>query len=264
MSKRKKIKYALLYRFVQFLIAVSNALPRIIWLKFCGLLGRIAYAFSAKTRRRVIRHLTIAFGGEKTEREIKVLSKRVFEMLGKNTGEMLRASRIEKLVDIEKFLVTSGIENFVDAHAKGKGVVFLSCHVGAFDLQVANMALRGFSSYVIGTRLKDQRLNDLLWKYRKKYGAIPIERGAETFRLLKVLKSGGTVALLIDQDTKVKSRFVNFFGKPAATPVGATLLAMKTGAAVVLGFIYLGKDWKQHMQILPEISMQLSGMRKLM
>lgn len=259
MSKRKKLKYTLLYRFVQSLIAISNAVPRKIWLRFCGLLGRIAYIFSPKTRQQVIRHLTIAFGEEKSEKEIKILSGKVFEMLGKNTGEMLRATRVEKLEEIEKFLITSGVENFELAIAKGKGVIFLSCHVGAFDLQVANMALRGFDSHVIGTRLKDQRLNDLLWKYRKKYGAIPIERGSETFRLLKVLKSGGTVALLIDQDTKVKSRFVNFFGKPAATPVGATILAMKTGAAVVLGYIYLGKDWKQHMHILPEIPIHLSG-----
>src|SRR5690606_9496956 len=68
----------------------------------------------------------------------------------------------------------------------------------------------------------------------------------------------GSVALLIDQDTKVKSRFVNFFGKPAATPVGATVLAMKTGAAIVSTYVYLGDDWKQHMYILPEIPITLT------
>ena len=91
------------------------------------------------------------------------------------------------------------------------------------------------------------------------HGAIAIERGRETFRLIKVLKSGGSVALLIDQDTKVKSSFVNFFGKPAATPVGATVLAMKTGAAIIPTYVYLGKDWKQHMHILPEIPMLNTG-----
>lgn len=77
--------------------------------------------------------------------------------------------------------------------------------------------------------------------------------------MIKVLKSGGSVALLIDQDTKVKSRFVNFFGKPAATPVGATILAMKTGAAIVPTYVYLGDDWQQHMHILPEIPMSHTG-----
>jgi len=256
---RRKIRYSLVYRLVQFLIFLSNAMPRQTWLKFCGLLGRIAYAFAAKTRKLVTQHLTIAFGKEMNKTEIMKLSRRVFEMLGKNTGEMLRATRVKTLDDLEKFLVTEGLENYERATKNGKGVIFLTCHLGAFDLQVSNMALRGLNPNIIGTPLKDERLNELLWNYRNMHGAIAIERGRETFRLLKVLKSGGSVALLIDQDTKVKSRFVSFFGKPAATPVGATVLAMKTGASVVPTYVYLGNDWKQHMRILPEIPMRLTG-----
>ena len=146
-----------------------------------------------------------------------------------------------------------------EANAKGKGVIFLTCHVGAFDLQVSTMALKGLNPNIIGTPLKDERLNELLWEYRNKYGAVAIERGKETFRLIKVLKSGGSVALLIDQDTRVKSTFVDFFGIPASTPVGVTVLALKTGAAVVPTYIHLGKDWKQHMVILPEVQLTVTG-----
>lgn len=262
MSKRKKIKrkvrYGAVYRVVRFLILMSNRIPRITWLKFCGFLGRIAYYFSSKTRRLIRRHLAIAFP-EKNELEIRKLSHRVFEYFGKNGGEMLRATRVRTLEDLQRFLVTHGLENYEQAIKKGKGVIFLTCHLGAFDLQVSNMALRGLNPNIIGTPLKDERLNELLWEYRNMHGAIAIERGKETFRLIKVLKSGGSVALLIDQDTKVKSRFVNFFGKPAATPVGATVLAMKTGAAIVPTYVYLGDDWKQHMHILPEIPITLTG-----
>ena len=60
------------------------------------------------------------------------------------------------------------------------------------------------------------------------------------------------------QDTKVQSPF-ELFGKPASTPVGATVLAMKTGAAFVPTYVYLGEDWKQHMHILPEIPMTITG-----
>lgn len=263
MSKRKKIRrkirYSLVYRFVQFFIFLSNILPRVAWLKFSGVLGRIAYMFAGKTRKLVVAHLKYAYGNEKSDQELRSLGWKVFELLGKNTGEMLRATRVKDLAGLEEFLTTSGLENYEKAIKKGKGVIFLTCHLGAFDLQVSNMALRGLNPNIIGTPLKDERLNELLWDYRNKYGAIAIERGKETFRLIKVLKSGGSVALLIDQDTKVKSRFVNFFGKPAATPVGATVLAMKTGAAVVPTYIYLGSDWKQQMYILPEVPMRRSG-----
>ncbi|HEY3404206.1 MAG TPA: lysophospholipid acyltransferase family protein [Ohtaekwangia sp.] len=256
---KRKIRYAIVYRCVQFLIFLSTLIPRIAWLKFCGFLGRVAYRFAHNTRNRTLRHLAMAFP-EKTPAQVTALAKKVFEYLGKNSGEMLRASAtIDDLNDLGKVLTVHGYENFEKANAKGKGVIFLTCHLGAFDLQITVMALRGLNPNIIGTPLKNAKLNDLLWNYRNKHGAIAIERGRETFRMIKILKSAGSVALLIDQDTKVKTRFVNFFGMPAATPVGATVLAMKTGASIVPTYIYLGNDWKQHMHIMREVPMRLTG-----
>ncbi len=262
MAKRplvKRVKYALIYYFVRFLIFVSNIIPRRAWLWFCGVLGRIAYAFATQTREQVIFHLGLAYSKELSMRDILALSKETFKMLGKNAGDVLRARSVKSLKDLDKFLITHGIENFEAATAKGKGVIFLTCHLGAFDLQITNMALRGLKPNIIGTPLKDERLNDLLFNYRNAYGAVAVERGKETLRLIKALKSAGSIAILIDQDTKVKSRFVDFFGMKAATPVGATILAMKTGAAVVPTYIYMGEDHLQHMHILPEIPLVISG-----
>ena len=194
-----------------------------------------------------------------SSREIVALSKKVFVMLGKNAGDVLRSSRISTLDELNEFLVTEGMENFEKATAKGKGVIFLTCHLGAFDLQITNMALRGLKPNIIGTALQDERLNELLWRYRNAYGAIAIERGKETLRLFKALKLGSSIAILIDQDTRVKSRFVDFFGMPASTPVGASILAMKTGAAVVPTYVYLGDDNMQHMVVLPEIDLVTTG-----
>jgi len=222
-------------------------------------LGRVAYSFATETRELTTLHLGLAYSKEKPLKEILALSKETFKMLGKNAGDVLRARNVKTLEDLDKFLVTHGIENFEQATAKGKGVIFLTCHLGAFDLQITNMALRGLKPNIIGTPLKDERLNNLLFNYRNAYGAVAVERGKETLRLIKALKTAGSVAILIDQDTRVKSRFVDFFGMKAATPVGATILAMKTGAAVVPTYIYLGDDNKQHMHILPEVPLVLTG-----
>jgi len=256
---KKRIKYSALYFFIKFLIFFSNLLPRKVWLSFCGWLGKIAYTVSPKPRARTINHLDLAFGQSKSTREIVALSKEVFVMLGKNAGDILRSLKVKTLADLNKFLVTHGLENYERAFAKGKGVMFLTSHLGAFDLQITNMALRGLNPNIVGTALKDDRLNELLWEYRNAYGAIAIERGKESVRLFKALKSGGSIAILIDQDTKVKSRFVDFFGMKASTPIGATILALRTGAAVVPTYIYLDKDGKQHMHILPEIPLVVTG-----
>ena len=255
---RRTVKYAFVYWFIRLLIWLSNAIPRKMWLSLCGFLGTVAYTFSRRSRRLTVKHLQVAFPN-KTSAEVNRLSRRVFTMLGKNAGDILRSTSIRSLDQLERILITKGLENYERAHAKGKGVIFLTCHLGAFDLQVTNMAMRGLNPNIIGTPLKNRRLNDLLWQYRNAHGAIAIARGRETFKLIKTLKSGGSVALLIDQDTKVQTVFVDFFGKPAATPVGATVLAMKTGAAVVPTYIYLGEDGMQHMHILPEVPMQMTG-----
>jgi KDO2-lipid IV(A) lauroyltransferase len=180
-------------------------------------------------------------------------------MLGKNGGDILRSTRIKNLEQLNKNLVTHGFEHVEKANAKGNGVILLTGHIGAFELQVTNMAMRGLNPNIIGTPLKDERLNKLLWNLRNSHGAVAIARGKETFRMIKVLKSEGSVALLIDQDTKVKTAFVDFFGMPAATPVGATMMAMKTGAAVVPTYIHLEDDGMQHMHIFPEMEMRRSG-----
>jgi KDO2-lipid IV(A) lauroyltransferase len=255
------LRYTGVYWLVRFMIWISNVISRKVWLRICGGLGLLAYYLAGETRKLTVKHLTMAFP-EKGKNEIKRLAKSTFKMLGKNAGEVIRTSSINNLADLEKILVTTGFENFEKANKKGKGVIFVTCHLGAFDLQVTNMALRGLNPNIIGTPLKDPRLNDLLWNYRNAHGAIAIERGKETFRMIKVLKSGGSVALLIDQDTRVKTVFANFFGIPAATPVGATILAIKTGAAIVPTYIYLGSDNLQHMHILPEMPMHITGIEE--
>ena len=65
--------------------------------------------------------------------------------------------------------------------------------------------------------------------------------------------------MLIDQDTNVKSRFVDFFGMPAATPVGATILALKTDAAVIPITIKLGEDNLQHITARSPMPLQRTG-----
>lgn len=254
----KKIKYFFLYWWIRSMLTISNFFPRTWWLTFCGSLGRAAFLLFPKFKNITIHHLKLAYRQEKSAKEIYDLAKQVFIMVGKNAGDTFRSIKVKSLANLEEFLVTTGIENFDTANAKNKGVIFLTCHMGAFDMQITNMALRGLKPNIIGTPLKDPRLNELLVNYRSAFGAIAIERGKETFRLIKVLKSGGAVAILIDQDTNVKGVFVDFFGMKAFTPIGAAVLAMKTGAAVIPAMIHLGPDNKQHMEIFPELPVTIT------
>ena len=252
---RRKIRYPLVYALILSMIYVARIFPRKMWLSLCGFLGGIAYYLASKTRKLTVKHLTMAYGSEKSAEEIKVLSKNIFKMLGKNAGDVIRAFHIHKKEDFDRIRILNGVEHAHRAHEKGKGIVFISAHYGAFEFIATELYLQGFNPLVIGTPMKDERLTKLLWKQRSKLGSIVIERGKENMRLIKTLKSGGTFGILIDQDTRVKSVFADFFGIPCATPVGGTLLAMKTGAAVVPIFIHLREDGFQEVNIYPEVEL---------
>jgi len=256
---RKRIKYFFLFIFVKTLIGVTNFIPRVWVVKFCGFLGRVGYRLVDAEREKAIKNLSVVYGEEKSPAEIERMAKKVFENIGKNAGDIFRGFPIDSMERLKKFTTIEGEQHLEKAAAKGKGVITLTVHLGAFEFVGAYLGLAGYNPLVIGTPLKDERLNDLLWQSRTLKGAIAIERGKETVKVIRGLKSGGTVIILIDQDTKVKSIFIDFMGKPAATPIGGTLLALKTGAAVVPLYITLQENYRQHITILPEVQLMTTG-----
>jgi KDO2-lipid IV(A) lauroyltransferase len=256
---RRKVRYNLIYALLRVMIFISGLMSRAAWLKFCGALGRLSSFFTANSHKRVVEHLTMVYGKEKSPEEIKRLSKKVFKMLGMNAGDIIRSVNISGQEDFEKFRIINGIEHAEAAYKKGKGVIFLTAHIGPFEYIATQLAFMGYKPLIVGTKLKDERLNDLLASQRNKFGATLVERGKDTVKLVKNLKSGGTMIILIDQDTKVKSRFINFLGYPCATPIGATLMALKTGAAVVPMFLHQRADYKIEINCYPEIEMTITG-----
>jgi len=256
---RKKIRYSIILGLVRFTIFISKFFPRKVWLALFGYLGRIGYYFASHSRKLTIKHLTIAFGNEKSPQELKSLSREVFVMLAKNASDVIRTFNTTDIESFKKLRVVHGAEFAEQAYARGKGVIFLTAHCGAFELAATEMAIRGYKPLIIGTPLKDSRLSEIVWRQRSKLGAVAIERGKESIRLLKTLKSGGTIGILIDQDTRVKSVFVDFFGKPCATPIGATLLALKTGAPIVPIFFHLREDGIQEANFYPEVELIRTG-----
>jgi len=256
---RRKVRYNFLYVTIRAMIFLSRLVPRKLWLKFFGCLGSLAYYVAKESRKLTHQHLTMVYGNEKSSLEIKQLTKDVFRKMGMNGADLIRGFNITQQSVYEKIVISKGIEYAEAARAKGKGVMFLTAHIGAFEFLGIELALRGYKPLIVGTPLKDKRLNDLLWANRIKLGATAVERGKDMLKVIKNLKSGGSMIILIDQDTKVKSRFINFFGIPCATPIGASIIAMKTGAAVVPVMIHLRDDLMQEWNYYPEVPLVNTG-----
>ncbi len=232
--KLKKLKYLLFYNFIKILLRLVKLLPRKMMLRVGGFMEKTAYWCMPKTRALTIQNLNIAHKDELSKQEILRISKEVFVNLGKNAIDTFRAYYTRSADEMEQIIVTEGREHFDHALSKGKGVIALACHLGAFELIADIMTLYGYKTNIVGATLRNQKLNKLLVGYRTGKGANYYQIGEKTLSLIKALKHGEVLAVLIDQDKrKVKGTFVEFYGKPAYTPIGAAVLALKTGATVI-------------------------------
>jgi KDO2-lipid IV(A) lauroyltransferase len=258
-SKAKRIqryiRYSILYYCAIVLIWLFQRLPRgfLIWLT--GALGYLAYYLAAPVRRRSMAHLKIAFRETKSEAELKSICRGMFVYMGKNTVDVARSFRMETGAEVAKAFTIIGKEHLDAAFAKGKGVLVLTGHIGAFDL-VGTFTALNYPTMIIGTKLKDPRLDSIINKHRSKNGCEYVYKGENTIRLMKGLRQGKLLDILIDHDTKVKSRMIPFLGTPAATAIGGTMLAMRAKASVVPVFAQLNEKDEQVITCLPEIEFQ--------
>jgi KDO2-lipid IV(A) lauroyltransferase len=233
----KRLKRFLRYLLVRAALALVHPMPlgvaRWLGVRF----GTLAFWVARGERRKALKSLAQAFP-EKTEAERLVLARACFRHLG---AAMFEVGCTAALARELKPLVAWPQEDrrvLEAALARGKGVVFVSGHVGNWELLARRVASEGFPCQSIAKETSDPRLTALVERFRARGGVRSIWRGQEgaARHMLRTLKNGEILGLLIDQDTKVQSFFVPFFGELAATPRAAADLAIRTGAAVVVGF----------------------------
>jgi KDO2-lipid IV(A) lauroyltransferase len=259
---KKRVKNWFLYRFITSIIFVLNFLPRKSSISLGQFLGKLAYLIIADARKRTLNNLKIAFGREKDQRELRRLALNVFENVGKNVVDAVCLKNM-KWEKIEKITEIDGLKYFDEAYKMGKGVIALTGHIGNFELLAAYFSLKGYKVSVIGRELYDPRLDVLLVKGRKSVGLENIPSSASVKQIIKALRSGRALGVLADQDSsRVRGVFVNFFERPARTPVGPALLAYKTQSPIVPMAIIREKDDKYRILVKKPIELAFSGYKE--
>ncbi|WP_394820857.1 lysophospholipid acyltransferase family protein [Pendulispora albinea] len=131
-----------------------------------------------------------------------------------------------------------------EAQREGRGVLFVSAHLGPWERVAATLVDHGFALTTVARESYDPRLTALYDRLRGGVGVRSIYRGAAgaPFRMLRTLRAGGVLGMPMDLRARVPSIAVPFLGIPAATPVGPARMACRTGAAVVIGTAARGAD----------------------
>jgi KDO2-lipid IV(A) lauroyltransferase len=158
-------------------------------------------------------------------------------------AEVLKFRQIDSH-NIDRFVTLEGEVKLKKAFSLKKGIVFVTAHFGNWELMGATLAIKGYPTNVIAAPLYDSRLDQIMNRYRLIHGVETITRGEGrgARKILAALKNNQILGLLIDQDIDADGVFVDFFHQKAFTPSGAASLALKSGAAVILGFIHREAD----------------------
>lgn len=252
---REWMEYAAAWTGLKILGFLPRNVARFVGASFAA----VAYAVRTPLRRTAMFNLKLAFP-DWTDAERKQVVRRMVQQIGWMTAEFARFPRYVH-GDIKQVVVVGGVENFESARAKGNGVLFLTGHMSAWELAPFAHALYGHPLHFLVRAIKNQRVDALINRYRCLSGNQPIEKNKSARMVLKVLGDGGTVGILSDHNTSQEEGvFLDFFGVPASSTSGLARIALRTGAAVVPGFLSWDYQRKIYcLQFQPSIELVRTG-----
>jgi KDO2-lipid IV(A) lauroyltransferase len=214
-------------------------LPLPLALRLGALGGRLAFALARRQRGLALAHLALAFPAL-PETERRAIARTCFMNLGRMALELTQVRKIDRQMDRYVRWPQEDIEALRRTVKPGEGGLFITGHIGNWELLARRIVSEGFDHLVVGRTPGDAGLASLLGRFRAAGGVQTVDRSALSARreILVALRRGALVGILIDQDTRVQGLFVPFFGRVAHTPRAAEDLARRLGIPVIVGFIH--------------------------
>ncbi len=258
---RRKITYSTLYFLAILVEKIAVFLPESLVFFVCETISFSYYILVKKERKKVVLHLTQAFSDEYSEKEIKELAKKVFINLGRNIAELFLMKTFDKAKLTER-LSCEGHEIIDENLKKGKGILVLGGHVGNWELASPYFCHFSVGGGAVVKKLKDKAFEKLVNRMRTHEKCKVIDR-SNPKEILKMLKDNKLIGLLADQDIKnVDGVFVDFFGRPAYTPVGPVKIARASGCALVPGFLVRDPQNKYRHKIIIHPAIEIDRKNK--
>jgi Kdo2-lipid IVA lauroyltransferase/acyltransferase len=229
------MRYRLEYAPVWLLANLIRWLPRPLARGLCISVGLLIYVLHGHLRKVGMRNLDLAFPA-KSRQEKKEILRMLFIGLGRQLAEFCLFPRYTPK-NVARVAVYEGFENFASAHARGKGVVFLTAHIGGWEVSSFAHSLYGHPMNIVVRPLDNPYVDRMVARYRTMHGNKTFSKQEYARGLIKALKKEEVVGILMDTNmTPPQGAFVDFFGVPACTATGVARVALHTDAAVVPAF----------------------------
>lgn len=253
------MREALEFAFCWTLLKTMGTLPRGLARRVGAGVGALAWHLVPRLRRTGMRNLELAFP-EKTVAEREEILRNLYRSLGWQLAEFCHMPQYtpENAAGLMRY---EGLEHYLAARAKGSGVLIVTAHLGAWELSSFWHSLMGYPMTMVIRRLDNPRVDRLVNGIRCLHGNRVVHKDDFARGLLFAMKRGDTVGILMDTNmTPPQGVFVPFFGAEACTASGLARVALRTGAAVLPGFMV----WEAHEQryvlhFEPEIGLVRTG-----
>jgi len=208
---------------VPFALARQIALP---W-------GAFAYATWKRPREAALRNYARVLGRSIDDPLVKRAARNCFGHFALYIAEMLQVQGWDTRTVLERLEIEDE-EHFEEAEALGKGIIFVSAHMGSAEVAAALAVLRGYRITAVTEHLRPRFVMDWAVACRAAMGIrlLPVERAG--ISLLRALRRKEMVAFVIDAGVERGGGMpVTFFGSETAFPDGPARLARLSGAPIV-------------------------------
>ena len=221
-------------------VAILGNLPRKLSRALGSGISSVAFHGLGRLRKVGLRNLQLAFP-QKTDADREEILRSVYRNLGYLLAEFCLMPRYTP-EETSRFIRYEGLENYLNARDRGKGVLVLTGHLGAWELSSFYHSLMGYPMGMVIRRLDNPMVDQFVNRIRCLHGNRVVHKDDFARGLIASMRAGETVGILMDTNmTPPQGVFVPFFGIEACTASGMARIALKTGAAVLPGFLL----WEQ-------------------
>jgi len=228
-------------------------LPRKVRKGFFISLGYFAYLISRRYKKVVRDNLVFIYGDKADEKFIKEVTKYSFKTLLLNflytmEGRYYTIDEMAKRVKFENEEVVRRVQK------EGRPIVFVTSHYGAWELGGTMLSALIEPVMIVYKNMNNKYFQNYLLSSRKKWRMKYVERKGATRAILKQLRSGGAIALLIDTNVNKKDSInVEFLGKPTGQIKTTAYFARKFNAAIIPLLIHTKDDENYTIKFYDEI-----------
>jgi len=190
---------------------------------------------------------------EKNEAECSDILERMYANFGQLIVESVRMGTI----DLSYFKEQVDVVNMrytLDAINQGKGVVFLTAHIGNFELLAMMAGVYNVKMSIIVKPIRPPALNEYFCRTRARFGVNMLPPKHSFRDCIAALKRNETVGFILDQNMKRnRGVFVDFFGRPACTSPGLAMMSAQCGSPVVPCFMLRMPDGRHRAVVHPPL-----------